>query len=302
MVIFPLAYYFHEKSQEFGRQIDGNTLAFLPYTRAVSAVESGYALEQMCSHGNISQIPVDVRHVAPFIGNVAYHHSINDKLKTRTSNFFATVPIDIYFIAMVLGLTDRYYLLDEPLLVWSKWSKNSTATFEMTGDRLRQHYENLLKGDTLRHVPLKFALPSNCGTNAVLQAMADLDCQSAGSPADWTNYFIKTYEYLTHFGELGVNTVREFDELDRVLSEQSVEIQIPVKEWLQMQNNSIKARAKKRFRTTFPAAAGVLRRWAKVSRDRQAITVKGGRNGFNNFLECAEYLDKNVDRLADKKD
>lgn len=299
MVIFPIAYYFHEETEEFGHKIPGNTLAFLPYSGKVKCVKSRYTLEQMLGSYNLKDIQRDDQHTSPFIGNVAYHHSINDQIKSKTQSFFAIIPIDIYFITMVLGVIDQYYVLNEPLLVWSRWSKNSTASFGMKGDALRQHYEKLLNGKSLNYVPLKFPLPTNCYANAVLQANDDLGDILDYSNIDWTHYFTKKYEYLTHLQEIEINTAREFEEFHKVLSEQPPELQTSVENKIHSTNSTLEAKLKKMLRTTLPSISQALRNKFKTSKEKTPKIIKGKAVGFNNFLESAEYLDRNLNQFSE---
>ena len=99
--------------------------------------------------------------------------------------------------------------------------------------------------------------------------------------------------------EIGVNTEREFEEFDKVLSEQPLELQISVKNKILSANSTLEAKLKKMLRTTLPSVSQILRNKFKTSKEKTPKMIKGNKVGFNNFLEAAEYLDRNLNQFSE---
>ena len=300
MVVFAIAYYFHETTTEFSYTMEKNSLAFFPYSSKVVKVESRHAIEQMFQQLNLIDVPRDHQYVNPFIGNIVCHRSIFERLKSQKHQLFATIPIDTYFITIVLGNIDIYYHLSEPLLVWSRWSRNATASLNMKGDSLRQHYEKQLNGESLRYVPLKYPLQLNCGANAALHAKNDLGKTLGYLNIDWSKYFIKQYEYLSYLQEVGVNTKREFEEFNQTVAKQPPELQKSIESQLSLTNSLLKTKIKKFIRKNAPSVAQTLIQIFKLNSSEKIKIVKGNEINFRNFLECAEYLDNNLEQFSSK--
>lgn len=283
MIIFPFARYYHERNGEMG--VEGNTLVYPRFTGDVKTVSSEDDIRRMSGRFFLSDQPDDAIATRPLIGNVVFHRSILETLKSKTSSVFATIPVDGYFITLVLAVIDEYHVLDTPLFVWSQWKHNASVS---KGKDLRKHYEKLLDGRVLEKVPLKFALPVNCAANAILQANTDVG-GVRDVPIDWKWYFVKMHEYLLYLGADGVDTTCERAELTAVLSRQPAEVQAY---FSRLTSKGGFAR-KQAFKRTFPFAANLLRRAASLltKRRQKEIVVPGESGSFSDVLESARYLD-----------
>ncbi|MDQ3748650.1 MAG: glycosyltransferase [Acidobacteriota bacterium] len=291
MVVFHTAFYYHERFEEFDNKIASNNLLFFSYSGETTRVQSQHALTQMLGNYGLVRVHKDTKHFLPFIGNIVCHNSIYNKIIQKTPRLFPIVPVDIYLVAMILGLSEEYYHLSEPLLVWSRWSKNATASLNMKGKSLRQHYEKLLEGEPLEQVPIKFALPYNLYANAMLQAKHDLlKGTNEDFEIDWISYFVNVYDDLMNLRSMGVEVSREICEFNDVLFEQPLELQKKVRGEI----SKVKFVAKQFIRNNLPFAKRALKRLLKGNSLNRQIIIHGGEAGFNNFLEAAHFLDNEM--------
>lgn len=284
MIIFPFAHYFHEGDAE--NYVKANTLKYPEFTGNLTRVSSTDDLLKMSGRVFLSPQPADNRSARPLIGNVVLRQSVIREIRGRTVSLFATIPVDLYFITLILSVIKEYYVLDIPLLVWSQWRNNSSID---SGSDLRHHYEQLLGGQTLDFVPLKFALPVNCAANSILKASADIGQGHPTIPVDWKWYFVKMHEYLIGLDADRINTSSEMAELFQSLQSQSSSI----REYFAA-NSSRRFRMKQRIKKAFPSVYTQLRilkeKWIHKPGTPRIFTILGSDN-FQNVLESAAHLD-----------
>src|SRR5688572_9696260 len=199
--------YYHDDLRDFDRLIPANSLLISDYDRSVTRFTSSEAISQVYSLHGLSAGPIDPRFICPYLSNAAYHRGVFENLKRVSTKLFDSVPPDIYLAIAVFYETDDYYCLDEPLLVWSNWSGNATASSRREVNSFRGHYERLLNGRELKFTPLKFALPQNCSVDAILTAAHDFGRED--QPVDWSTYFCIAYENFVYLKSTGVNTEEE---------------------------------------------------------------------------------------------
>ncbi len=293
MVVFNTAFYYHESFYDFYTTLAKNSLLFLPYSGEVRPVSSQHALEQMFARFELVRIPKDKKHFHPFIGNIVCHRSVIDEIIQKSPSLFPMVPVDIYPVAMMLGLVGEYYHLNEPLLAWSKWSKNATTSPNLRGEVLRQQLEQTLGGAVLEHVPLKFAFPYNCTQNSLLQARNDL-LATDYLKTDWSLYFIINHEQLTQLGDFGLDTTAEFREFNVSLNAQAPDVQACVR----AATSKFTSRVKGKIRRDFPWLKTILSSLLRESGSEKPIIVQGEKASFSDFLESAEYLDRNLGKFS----
>ena len=287
MVVFPLAFYYPEKFKEFNLDIEENTLEFTHFTGNIERVASETAVERMYKGCFLKDGRVNTKYAYPLIGNLVCEHSVIKSVKEKVGKVFGTVPLDIYFITLLLNSIEDYYSIDEPLLVWSKWSQNSSLNAKK-GRELRQHYENLLDGEELNYVPLKFAFPTNCYANALLKAERIIP-KIRQSEIDWQLYFVEMHNYLQILEAEEVDVSRELTEYKQVLANYSVEFQRKVKKGISGKKFSVKDAIK----NNLPATANLLRRILNRELPKKTL-IKGIDAGFNNVLEAAQFLNGRV--------
>ena len=276
--------YYHDDSRDFEIDIPRNSLLVPSFDSVITSFSAIEALENVLSLHALSSLPPDPRFVCPYLSNATYHRSIFDKLRRRRRNLFDMVPADIYLAAAVFFEANSYACLDEPLLVWSNWEGNTTATAARTEDRLTAHDERLLNGQRLEHTPLKFALALNCGANAVLEAMYERD--HFDNRIDWVTYFVKTYENFIFLKGSGVDTSEQENEFAAVLSCQPTEISQAV----HTQLSNMKFRIKAFLNSRIPNVAAGLRRLAGRGSDRKSKLKHGSLVGFSNILEASRNV------------
>lgn len=287
MVVFPFARYYHEDRVESGSR--KNTLGLTHFTGSVYSVRSTDDIRRMAAVYGLANRPYSTKYISPLIGNVVFHRGILDQLYSKVNHLFSTIPVDIYVITLILTCIDDYVVIDEPLLVWSQWSQNSSVGIKKD---LREHYEKLLGGKTLECVPLKFPLPKNCGANALLTAARDIGMDSSVFGVDWKHYYVEMLNYLIYLEGEGVDTSLEMAELKQVVKKEGGDVQDAV-------TNS---RSATRFllrkiikQTTFGKALRRVKR--HMSKSGDDIEICGDKNNFANVNESAIYLSKDIEML-----
>lgn len=285
MIAFPFAQYHH--ADDFVNNVRANTLTYSPFSGNTVSVQSTDDLDRMSGRFFLSPQPPDSLSTRPLIGNVVLRRAITDRIREKVEHVFATIPVDGYFITLVLGTLNQYLILDQPLLVWSQWEKNASIS---SGKGLRQHYERLLAGKTLEKVPLKFALPVNCAANSILQANEDI----GGRPTlslDWRWYYLKMNEYLYALDANGIDTTLERKELELKLDEtpeyrefvfQHTSKVRPLKNWV-----------KKHVGPFFSVLCHGRDRYfgAEI---KKCVVLSGEKEGFENFLDSARSLEQKL--------
>lgn len=276
--------YYHEDLCDFELDIPANSLLISKFDRLVTRFSSGEALDQVLSLHALSSTAVNQRFVCPYLSNATYRRSIFDSLRKKRKNLFDTVPADIYLAAAVFYEANSYHCVDEPLLVWSNWVGNSTATAQRTVNSVSEHYTRLLNGKELEHTPLKFPLALNCGANAVLEAVTELSDDSMH--IDWTTYFVKTFENFIYLQSVGVDVSEERKEFDQVLALQPSE----VREDVERQLSNISFRAKAFLNSQMPTVAARIRKFMNPENSKRFKIVSGSNAGFSNVVEASRNV------------
>lgn len=277
--------YYHEDLYDFERDIPGNSLLISKFDGEVTRFSSSESLDQVMALHALSSSPVNQRFICPYLSNATYRRSIFDSLRKRRKNLFDTVPADIYLAAAVFYEANSYYCLDEPLLVWSNWEGNSTASAQRSENKVSEHYRRLLNGRELEHTPLKFPLALNCGANAVLEAISDNEEHGVCSP-DWTAYFSKTYENFSYLKSVGVDTTAEEREFNVILARQPAKIQRAVEARLSGTVFATKAF----LNSHMPSVASRLRKLRDWSKPDDLRVISGKSAGFGSVLEASRHV------------
>ncbi len=290
IVSFKYCHYYHDEYVETDKsQIPANSLFVPEHTNDLEEFDTKRAIELLFNIHGLNQTSWNRKFSFPVLANAVYHHKIFSRIKQKNKHLFALTPADMYLAAAVFYVTETYYCLDKPLLVWSRWSGNSTASPQKKGKGLRRHYENLLNGNSLENTPLKFPLPFNCCINAVLQAKNDFDDKTK---LDWKLYYKSIYNDLLFLREIGGDVSEEREEFERVLTACSTDFQREVRAEISGSRFSIKEMLKSKM----PTAVNILRRI--INRELPVnLTVSGSDAGFNNVLEAARYLQRLPENL-----
>ncbi|MEP7150037.1 MAG: hypothetical protein ABI857_14250 [Acidobacteriota bacterium] len=194
------------------------------------------------------------------------------------------MPPDIYLAIAVFFAADDYYCLDEPLLLWSSWAGNATASSQRKINSFREHYERLLSGRALEFTPLKFALPQNCGVNAILTAAHDFGRDD--QPVDWSKYFCTAYENFVYLKSTGVNTEEEEREFRMVLDKQPDALRDEVLRWIRRPEFRMKSLINARF----PKLAAGLRGIVRAGPSTSFKIIEGKDAGFSDVFEAAHHF------------
>ena len=286
LVAFQFCNYYHDFCSEAdGSQIPSNTLAIREFTGELTRFEKARAIEFIFGVHGLNNVKSDDKFIIPYLANAIYHRNVFSRIKSVREKLFASTPADMYLAAAVFFIIDSYYCLDEPLHIWSNWADNATASPHKKGNRLREHYEKLLNGETLQFTPLKFALPYNCGVNAILQAKYDFRDETE---IDWIQYYFTTYENLMYFKRINIDVALELREFHEALSKESAEIK-----------NQVNARIKsfgflaKEVLRNFPFALHLTKTLLKGNSLDKRTMISGDENNFGNVLETADFLAAN---------
>ena len=282
IVGYPYARYYHTDHFDFDRRIKQNSLLVPEFTGQITKFSAAKAVEQVFSCHGLKQVANDHKFVVPYLSNAVYHRSVLERVKSVRAELFHTVPADIYLAAAVFYVTDAYYCLDLPLLIWSNWEGNSTASARRKGNALREHYEKLLGNQELHLTPLKFALPLNCAVNTVLEAKNDFENTINDTNVDWQRYYELIYENLISLRNEGVDVARELNEFEQALLQQPAEFQQKVRAIISRFVPSVK-----RFlNANLPWAAQSWRRYLSYKLN----IIEGNKANFSNVLEAAQIV------------
>lgn len=288
IVGYPYCRYYHEDIFDFERRISKNTLLIENFTGKLTKLTSKEAIEQVYAEHGLCNVERNYDFIMPYLSNVVYHNEIFRKLKLVSPKLFHTIPPDMYLAVAVFYVSNNYYCLDEPLLVWSNWEGNTTASERRETTSLRQHYEKLLNGKELSHTPLKFPFAHNCSVNSILQAKKDFDHNEI--EIDWSAYFKLTFENLAYLDSTGIDTSQEEKEFKSVLNRQPKTIQKNVKK--DLRNYSFLT--KKYLNKHLPTVARMLRSVLKAKRNNNLTLIHGENENFQNASEAAQLLDRNL--------
>jgi glycosyltransferase involved in cell wall biosynthesis len=286
IITFQVCRYYHEPDLQFNRHIKANTLIAQQFTNEVTSFNASHAIENLfCSFG-LSNSSGNTKFITSYLANAVYHHEIFSKLKVIRKKLFAATPADMYLAAAVLYVVDSYFCLDEPLLVWSQWANNATASPIKKRNQIKEHYEKLLGGEELLYVPLKFVLPHNCTINAILQAKHDFKNHDGEIQVDWKSYYKSIYQNLIDLKNVGVDVSEELNELYDFLSEQPNELRQVVNDVNKISNTA------KRFlkKNVPPFAKRLAKQVFNLNKLNDPIIVNGNKAGFSNVLEAANFV------------
>lgn len=291
VVAFQYCNYYHDEyvDDDFS-YIHPNTLQIPQFTGETFEFKSADAIKQLFGYHGLNNAERNGKFIIPYLANAVYHKDVFSRIQSKTNNPFAATPADMYMAAAVFYVIDSYFCLDEPLHIWSRWSGSSTALPHKKGNELRKHYEKLLNGQTLQFTPLKSALPHNCSVNAVLQAGNDFQGANYQNEIDWFLYYKTIYENLMYLKSLGVDISEELSDFQKVLSQESVEL----RQRVDSENSKFSRSPKQFLRNNLPFVVKPLKKLLDRRNPNKPVMIRGTENGFNNALEAARFLGKNV--------
>jgi glycosyltransferase involved in cell wall biosynthesis len=291
---YPYCRYYHDEAEEFGFAISKNSLLVPKFDGSVTQFTAEQALDQVFRMSGLSSVRDNPRFIAPYLSNAVCSSRVLEKLGRISPKLFKTIPPDVYLTAAVFMVGVSYFCVDVPLLIWSSWNGNMTARVDRGISAVKEHYEKLLAGRGLHFTPLKFALPANCGINAVLEAASDFGLKRE---INWENYFLFMYEYLTNMKNAGIDTSKELAEFETILAGQDVKLRAAVKSRLK----SVKLSPKGLLSRFLPSAAfSALRRMRRTT-DASPKVLDGALYRFDNVYEAGRQAAKEVDSQLSKR-
>ena len=280
LVGYPYCRYYHADIFDFETAVPANSLLIESYGNEVREFSQREAAAQVLASSGLTATEVDPGFKIPYLSNAVYHRSIFDNLMKRRSNLFDFVPPDMYLALAVFFHADAYHCLDTPLLVWSNWEGNATATAARAQSKLKEHYRKLMDGRAFKHSPLHISLAFNCGAECVLEAF--YEHSGSRGDVDWAHFFKKAWENFSYLRTQGVELDEEVAEFERALSGMPTHIQDEVNRF---RRKSV-VRAKMLLNEKVPALSRVGRRLLSHRRPAFKI-VRGEDAGFLNVVEAA---------------
>lgn len=272
--------YYHEDLGD----IAANSLVISNFDSSVTKFSAAEAREQVMAMNGLCVRPVDPRFICPYLSNAVYHRSVFERLRSVRKNLFDSVPPDMYLAIAVFFACENYFCLDEPLLVWSNWEGNMTASAQRGTNQLRQHYEKLLNGRPLRFTPLKFPLALNCTVNSILEAVDELATWQL--EVDWSRYYLATYRDLIYLSGLGLDLSDEWREFWQGLAAEPQELRRNVRRKLRRPDLI----AKRILNTRLPWVASVYRKLKARERIVGVTLISGETMGYRNVFDASHYF------------
>lgn len=286
LVVFPFARYYPEGGSEGHRRIPPNAVLIPRHSCELKKIPAELALRQYFYEYGLTATAPSESVPVPYIGNYAIRGEILDDIGRDSESLFAQIPIDNYLIGKILSLIDYYYLLDEPLLVWSRWRKQATALVEGGGTKVREHYQAQLKGRLIEQSPFTFPLPKNLGANALAQARADLTQPLHTLEPNWQHFVPYMEGHLLYLRDNGMDVTDELEEVRRIIASSREKYAAP-KTPVQPANL-----IRSFLRRALPSRVKYV--ISSFSRRSDKMDVINGGAKFNDFLTCARYLDLEV--------
>jgi len=286
IVGFRSSLYFHNQTTHYENNIPANSLWIEPFTSQVNEFSRIQSIKTVFHYHDLLSYGWNDGFIVPYLNNAVYQRKIFSRIAETTPKLFASVPLDMYLAAAVFYVTDTYYCLDEPLHLWSSWENNATAS-PQTNSNIIEHYQKLLKGETLQYTPVKFTSRYNCGINAILQAKNDFDPDGVLASVEWWCYFAGIYNKdFTYLKKGGVNITEGLREFKKALSQQPGQVQKKVR------GETNKVLAKQLLSSYMPFVVKQLRQF-KNNKTGQVKIISGQQNKFNDVLEAANFLSGN---------
>ncbi|MBP6004844.1 MAG: glycosyltransferase family 2 protein [Pyrinomonadaceae bacterium] len=280
-----IAFYYSDRSKEYGKNIDPESLVLLPYDRKFHVFEKQEAIELLLSRFELTTNSVPSPRINfPQLVNTIHHSSIIKKVKDGVGNLFPLVGSDIYTAALFLNAADKYCYVDEPLYLQRTWAGSSTS-----GDQ--SMFEKYPEEKQLDFVPLrKLLTPFNYCRNTILRAREDWGAEYHPVNIDWKKYFVTSFYEMKYLEASNVDVSAELREFESVLSERDVELQRRVRNEI-AKYSFTKTQLKQAFKNT--GLGNIIMRLKN-----RKVKVLGG---FSSIAQCAEGIDESfLSRFSDK--
>jgi len=285
IVVYEYCRYYHSETDDFGMTIPANSLLIDDSDSTVTEFSRDEALLQILISSGLKEGARDPHFTVPYLSNAVYHRSIFDKLKNKRPKLFDFVPPDMYLAAAVFFHVERVCCFDKPLLVWSNWDGNATATASRTPNQLLEHYRRLMDGRGFQNVPVNVSTAFNCGAECIIEAY--IDDLNGDVPVDWTTYFIKMWENFSFLRSQGVTLDNETVEFENALSRQPEIVQNRVNE----ARDNLRFRGKAFLNENLSVIARIARRLMKGSATGFSIR-KGTEYGFSDILGASRCVEE----------
>lgn len=261
--------YYENEIYDFDRLIPANSLVIENYDGSITVFPKDVSIQQSLVAAGLSNAPRNEKFIIPFLSNAIYKRDVFDNLLKVRAKVFDFVPPDMYLATAVFFLSKKYACVDLPLLVWRNWVGNYTATPTRKRYDLKEQYRRLMKGRVFKYSPITFPLPSTCGAECALTAMADFTAQS--QEIDWATYFSTIYSNLQYLESSGIDVKEERSEFENILRSQSQDVIDRV--------NSLRYSPKIIIKTLLNKRAPKLASWLRRSfqnESRNKISLKLG--------------------------
>ena len=270
-----------------------NILNLAPYTGTVREFESTATIRRIYSECRVLN---DI----PRMLNSFCRRETLQRVRKEAGRIFLLCP-DYSFAAMILTAMPAWLYVDEPLHLQGVFPEGigSTQTFNRGEPSLEFAREFKEKEDKpLKHVPLKSLLVSNLITDTLLLSKERMPAL-AEQQVDWANYFMSCWNDIGTLEGNGVNTTRDKEEFERVLSLQPTGVQESVNHKRNavesepvVQRNKVKAAARTLINSSriLTNLESRVRRKHSDTPNNRYVSLAGDEAGFRNILECARLV------------
>lgn len=271
-----------------------NTLTLAPYTGTVREIESDATIRRVYSECR-------VLNDLPRMLNSFTRRELLQSVRTEAGRVFLLCP-DYSFAAMILTATPSWLYVDEPLHLQGVFPEGigSTQSFNRGEPSLEFAREFNKKEDKpLKYVPLKSLLVSNLITDTLLLSKERLQALDAYQ-VNWAGYFLSCWNDIVTLEGNGVNTAKDKEEFERVLSEQPADVQETVnlkRSPAQSEPVGQRSKIKSAARTLINSSRVLTNLESRVrgtrtetSSNGRFVSIAGADAGFANILECAQIV------------
>lgn len=271
-----------------------NTLTLAPHTGQVREIESAATIRRIYSECRV------INDIPRMLNSFCRRETLQ-RVRAEAGRVFLLCP-DYSFAAMILTAMSSWLYVDEPLHLQGVFPEGigSTQSFNR-GEPSLEFAREFKEDKPLKHVPLKSLLVSNLITDTLLlskERLPELD----GYQVDWVNYFLSCWNDIGTLAGNGVDTSKDKDEFERVLSLQPADVQESVNRRRHASRSepvAQRSKVKAAARTLINSSQMLTKLESRVRRkgieaaagaNGHFVSIKGGEAGFGNILECARLV------------
>ena len=273
-----------------------NVLQYTRTTGRVTIFDSRSALQALCVDLSVRQ-----GSLGPLMLNTMLSRRVVEAARARMGRFFLPPSPDYSTYVAVLALVDRYAYLDDAVMLSGsgRESIGSSSAYKPNTETARE-FEKEFKGkEVITRTPLKAMVPTNGVAESILEVKRAMPDLLADIEPDWFRYYSACYAELVHYAQIGADMSADFAQFERVLAQQSPELQRRVRAATRFVRPMARcgrlARQLIYWRQPLLSRAVHCALW-RARRWLPSVPLRGEDEGFINILEASRRLDAIVAR------